>query len=919
MTYVIREDNIDILPLSTRTLNCAHREEIHTVEAFLSRTEEEWRNTRNLGAKSLQEILQISTALLRGDGEFVLIEDKSNPPPCTTEETTKSVKYDPLTVYLRGDGAVLHDVPIERLAPSARALNALKKAGYNFASQLLGISEDNVKSIHNVGSKTVNEIMLLAEHLAYKWIEKDTDSDVKAPDESEKNCLEEELTRSFGQTNAFWLREILSTKSKYPEAIGETFIYRLYELDTVRDTVKRAITARLEESEGEMSKNTLEKTLPPHLYNTTITEEIMLELETAEKIVVGETKIKLIYPSIMKFIPQIENERDRLMLMGKLTGKTLDEIGQECGITRERVRQIISKALRALRIKCGSTKLHEDRYWKIFDQYLFLGEDFCAAFDEPPLTYFYLEIVCSKSQNDKLPLEKILTDESVSVDFRKTAEKIIYKDYVSDNGLRIKSNRPELVRHYVKQYCKELTCYDTFQDNFHQWLSEMGEQHLDRCILNAGSCKNALSTSDYVLWNHGSNFRYYNIKERDFDDLLEVLNLSQYHDVVLSTAKWFKDYPEIMKQYDLRDGCELHNLLKKLNIAENHCMTFGKMPTVTFGNGSVQNQIFDLMVENAPILADDLAQKYEEVYGVRADVLRGGTEIKSLNEYYHQGMYRIDQPSLTENQKNRMLELLDQDFYTTNDIKRLFRREFPDADIKLINAYSLKSLGFLVYTSGSGYVVRNTHMNASRFFKSVLTSNPIVDMRDNTQDMRNLSAFTTELYELRHEYEIIEFSPLQYININRLRDMGITKEALRQFCHTIAEQIEPGAYFSIESLQRDGFTHPLDDLGFDVWFYSSVLLEDTEHFTYQRIGGTRLFRRQRVLEKVTCTLGDMLREMLEVRRQIDFYDLHEHLEAYLGIKLSTDKLKEIIRETDLYYNNIMDTVYTDYDTYFEEI
>ena len=34
---------------------------------------------------------------------------------------------------------------------------------------------------------------------------------------------------------------------------------------------------------------------------------------------------------------------------------------------------------------------------------------------------------------------------------------------------------------------------------------------------------------------------------------------------------------------------------------------------------------------------------------------------------------------------------------------------------------------------------------------------------------------------------------------------------------------------------------------------------------------------------------------------------------------SKDKVLEIIRETDMYYDAIMEAVYIDYDTYFEEV
>ena len=107
----------------------------------------------------------------------------------------------------------------------------------------------------------------------------------------------------------------------------------------------------------------------------------------------------------------------------------------------------------------------------------------------------------------------------------------------------------------------------------------------------------------------------------------------------------------------------------------------------------------------------------------------------------------------------------------------------------------------------------------------------------------------------------------------------------------------------------------MDDLGFEEWFYASVLLEDRERFSYQRIGGTRVFLRGRT----GANLGDMLVWLLEKYQKIDFYDLKDLLENHYGIVLPKEKLLTIIGGTELYYDTIMEAVYIDYDTYFEEI
>ena len=71
--------------------------------------------------------------------------------------------------------------------------------------------------------------------------------------------------------------------------------------------------------------------------------------------------------------------------------------------------------------------------------------------------------------------------------------------------------------------------------------------------------------------------------------------------------------------------------------------------------------------------------------------------------------------------------------------------------------------------------------------------------------------------------------------------------------------------------------------------------------------------------KPNGNLADMLVWLSDKYQKIDFYDLLDILEKQYGIFLPKEKVIEIISDTELYYDAIMEAVYIDYDTYFEEI
>ncbi len=899
MLYITKNDDISVLPLSVRSKNCLRSEAVHTIGAMMDYPAEKLINIRSMGKKSVEEIQSFVRALNEGTGEFVLVETGDGSVADTT--FLQKNKDGVMAIFIDETGAVVQDIPVKDLPLSVRARNSLSHEGFEFASQLLGVTFDELMNLKNMGKKTAEEVLAYIEKIPIEH---------KPGTIPSVYSLAAEMCAAYGEKESEWLRVILVVKAQFPDATGESLIYRLYERAFVRDKVKAKILKMIEGNGDEVSKTTLENRLPRHLRNTTILEEILIELESASAVETGEVMIYRQYPSVVQYISQMTRDRERELLQARLDGKTLQEIGDQYGITRERVRQLTRKELK------NKPYLREDKYAYLYDHYDFSFDDFLLSFDEPKETYYYLEMVCHTHRARKKPLEEILADAAIAPELRKKAERAIYKRYVSANGVLVKMARPNLVRQYIKVNCRKLTKFDTFVSEYNLWLDSLGLGDNASLAIDSRegrSYENHLNNRDcdYVLWNQGHSFRYYNISEYDFGELLSSLDLGQFEDTELSTLRIFRDYPELMQQYDIRDEYELHNLLKKIWPAENNNVKFKKMPTIEVGNADRHNQVLSLLLQYAPVTAEDLANHYEEAYGVKAMTVRANY-FPELDHYYYQGSYSVDFSALSDIQFNRMKSVLDCDFYTIQEVKRLYRREFPHSDESLINPYTLKMLDFRVY---SGYVIKNTYATATDYFHHLLTSDDIVDARTISRSIQNVIAYGSELHRLRAEYEIIEFSPQQYIHIRRLNASGISIDDLVNYSNAVALNYEKGDYFTVTSLRQDGFTHEMDEFGFDEWFYSSVLLEERTLFSYQRIGGTRIFLRG----KTGANLGGMLVWLLGKYQKIDFYDLMDLLENHYGISVPKEKLLRIIDGTELYFDSIMEAVYIDYDTYFEEL
>lgn len=923
MVYLTVNDSISILPFSVRLYNGLNRAGINTVGDILEYSRKHlWADIHALGEKSINEITEWLQRLEEGSGDFRLVSDEERERYLFKATTAELLQY----------------IPVRDVHLSVSARNGLLESGKFNLAQAAALSEEELLILKRMGKKAAKEILEFCSELhdmqriselftAYTAIDphvvESSDAYLASKERSDKLSRWEdyirELVNSWGGTKDTYVQALTEIFDKHPDAQGETITYLLYDEPLIRNRAKAIILQVIEKRMEGVSRERMERSIPDHLKNTTILDEILIDLENEGKIISDDDILHYIYPSFFKSFSISVSEKDQKAieyLKMRLEGKTLAEIGEMKGMTRERIRQVTANYLKKMQLYQENGQLPsyfaEDRYRYIFEHYRITREEFLFAFDnESPMTYNYLTLVSETKAESKCDLYQALQDESISVEMRRLLERAVYKDYVYLDGVRIKKERALLVQHYIRNNCIEVTAFDDFVSEYHQWL-ERNELLDERIMINDGaSFENRLQVSEYVLWNQGRKFRYYPISGRDFSDVIGCIDTEQYANTEISTLKLFRDFPEIMQEFDIRNEYELHNLLRKILPETCTKIRIHRMPTIEIGEANRDDQILSLLLQYAPISAEELAKKYEETYGARATTVQAGY-FRDYGDYLFNGVYSIDADNLPQGQFERMKELLDRDYYAIADIKRIYHREFPDENQEQINPYTLKTLGFNVF---SGYVVRKTFASASDYFHQILTEKPIIDGRTLDARYYDYSAFTGELAALKQSWEIVEFAPKQYINISRLNENGITVEQLKDYEIAVRRFVPLGSFFTINSIRKEGFVHQLDDLGFEEWFYASVLLEDREHFSYQRIGGTRLFCAGKSLN----LFADFMNWLLNQLGKIDIYDLCELLETQYGIILPRDKVIELIRNTDLYYDTIMKTVYVDYDTYFEEV
>lgn len=626
-----------------------------------------------------------------------------------------------------------------------------------------------------------------------------------------------------------------------------------------------------------------------------------------------------VYPSFYDCIDKYGglDERSIYILENRINGEKseseLEIIGQKLGITRERVRQLQEKAIKKVKASytasTGMKFFDEDYYTYLFINYSINNDDAEKWLGMSKINFNYFKLMSLK--NGTKPIVDAVDDPNI--DF---CLKIKIKNYLNRNKIFIddcwvNKKRTDLERFVVKKYCQSDVSFDDFCVTYNRFLEKQGISQEENLYITQDvyrTRENYIRESLFLLWKQGSIIRSYDVEGRDFFELLEALNIPNLKNIELSTLKLFEDNLELMKKYDIQDHYELHNLLRKvIKDGEFNGFKCGRTPIIGFGEFDRIHQVVEIIENNSPLSIDEFYALAKAEYGYET----GAILWNDIEKYYYQGIFTVDYLKMPVETAKKLNSILVDDFYYIDEIKNIYQKVFPNNDVEEINAYSLKQLGFSVYTK---YVMRN-HDTLDKYFENLLTHKDIQDISLLRAKFVYVQAFWQVLNRLKKERNIVEFDRNQIISIDRLEAFGFGIEEINEFCDSVYEYCEDGQCFSIESLLEDEFSSPAFDLGFPNWFYANILAFD-ERFSYGKIFSNIVLYKG----KIDVTIKFFVSQIIKQNGAVDIYDLMNIINDAYGctIKEKTD-LVYAVRDTIIYYDDILERFYPSVSAYEREI
>lgn len=525
----IKTISIEEIGLSVRSLNALRRAEVFTVGDMLQYTEETLIQIRNLGRKSVQEILEKIA-------EYTQYLDDGIAPVGFEEQPHKAINAEEWVLADENRQSVLlfireKSLDIEELELlSVKAYNLLQINGFEQMHQILFLSKESLLEIPRMDVLTAEEITklcscflkekaeeictaLLREQLSLKEMMQQIEyrdiitEYVKTNDwELEKTNLPNRAKNQLSRNNCFFMSQILFlNRNQLQElpAMGAASVNAVLELiqkylqkhedrliavcggdlSVMYDDeyVQQRILQLYNENEfagyslGEMSERL---SLPKEIGIDRLKKNIGALL-AAKELEYVDYRCYRVYGKFRDYFESCSmlDERRRDCIRMKLDNMTLEAIGREFDLTRERVRQIINDSIEKVRnhylLQTGKKVFDEEYYRYLYETYAFDKQDGEKWLGIPAYVWNFLNLIDAK-QGKKDLAEALNDHKRLSLGMRLKIKNYCNRDKLFVDGVWVEKKRSALERVVARRICEDSLPFSEFCTQYNEILRQEG-------------------------------------------------------------------------------------------------------------------------------------------------------------------------------------------------------------------------------------------------------------------------------------------------------------------------------------------------------------------------------------------------------------------------------------------------------------
>lgn len=811
------------------------------------------------------------------------------------------------------------NIKIENLNISVRLKNVLLQNGIIYFNQLLECSNEIIKSFRNTGDKTLDEVINLKNNpqIVETLIQVEEEEDlsdferVKSLEESVNNDFIDDMYSSFTFKDfnismrlrrCLYLNKIITVPIFLKTPIKEikTFSHlgkklldevinikiKLLDINDSENTLYlfiKKITNDGPKSVVFIKNYLLQKTN----YNIEKFVDDLNKLKNDNKIELSMDGIKIKKISIIDYISSLDDEKRKNIMTMRLNGFTLEEIGVKEGVTRERIRQISNKFLITL------PDVRESIYKDIYEKYNFNETEFCKIYNEPCQTYYFLKLAYDGGDID-------LREGLETTDFNEYQKKFIrkLKNIVNVFGKDCNVSKLEIIRVLSEEFAKEGITFEDFTKIYNNFVKEHPDVDLE--ISDERSIEGMLGRQDNIVFDFGRKFRCIDLTHIDISMINKLKNAINLDNGYYSTLVIFNDNLDLMKELDLRTEYELHNFLKK-NSSDFSEIRLDRMPNFSIGGIDKHDFTLNKINELAPISINDFLEIMEKNYGHKSNTFLAYVATE-FSDFINGNFIDSDIIEIKDSLILDLRKIFTEPIYTLDLVKDiLINNGYTNID-EIVTKTSMYKIGYKIRSS---YILRKDYDSVEEYYIDLSKNCDFIP----NENVLNSSTYNVSIKRVQKSYDIVSISDKEFITINKLKKLGITKETLNKFCNDVYTSFENITYFTIYNIKNTIDISWIEDNGFDDIFYE-CLVETIDNIKFLRINNQKIYS----FIDDNVEIEDIINEFMS-EESIYVDELIDNIKDKYGIDVSYDKLIY----SDKFYSRELNKLYLDKECYYKEV
>lgn len=250
-----------------------------------------------------------------------------------------------------------------------------------------------------------------------------------------------------------------------------------------------------------------------------------------------------------------------------------------------------------------------------------------------------------------------------------------------------------------------------------------------------------------------------------------------------------------------------------------------------------------------------------------------------------------------------------EDGYAIEDFVDIIGKTVPSYDKERMTAADAELLGYRV---DDQLAVRLRYPNSTTFLEQLIFSNDYV--RTEQHRVLRTDMAGRLLKNLERHARLILLDKGFYITDRCLSRAGVTEKDISEYREAVESYVSEGDFFTLVSLRKDGFTHPLEEIGFEDLFYESILLR-VGVLKSLCVGKSNVFIK--ALKKPTP--DSFMQWLMGDDGILSIEELQSKASALLANEMAEDDLINIVNRSNYHYSREFEKIYSSHDSYLDSI